>query len=237
MPGEPKEPSQKQEEKEEIERVIMSAEKYAEQKTEGKIEITAENFQFIIDSKRFLQVIRRAANETKNSGMESGFDICIFEDKSFVIPGVELGSAAGMGASGADVEFVEGKPLDRGQRIRKHSMMGFHFHPTEGVAIVPSGGDLTLLSTTEKYGVNSLIGVCQAEKKGIKILLIRSKKGVHIGKISDLAESYEDEMDKYGNTDWLKPKDQGLVSEALEANGFDSISIFFKSSIGKYVLD
>jgi len=204
------------------------------EKMRGKIELPNKKFSDILCSRRFLEVIGKAGKETKKSGYETDFDISIFEGNNFLIPMIEKGSTAGMlvgGIGSPSPRIIEGEELDEETRDKKHANIYFHFHPLQGVALVPSGSDLSLLEN------HSLIGVCQAEKNNaIDILLVRAKRNIPPSEVSENGNYYDDELDEYGDTDEMPKTEQNIVSEALDNNGFESFFISFQYKKGKYTL-
>ncbi len=216
--------------------ILNQNEKREKEKIEGKMEISNEEFQKILLSERFLEAIRIAAEETKERGVETGFDINIFEDKSSIISGVRRGSNESMTSYYGEDKFIEGGPLNDEDKEKKRATFNFHFHPMEKVAIVPSEEDITYLSRHEK-SIDSVIGICQIEDGKINILLIKPKMGVHIGKIPDLAEEYDEKIEReFGNTDWLNPKYQKNILDALNSVGFDVAFISLEERNGTSVL-
>jgi len=196
-----------------------------------KIELSNKEFLDVLCSERFLGVINKAGRTTKRSGHETGFGVFVLEDKSFLIPGIKEGSNTSMGRNGEE-KIIEGKSIAEEVAYKKCSEIGFHFHPGEGEAVMPSSSDLNALCGSE-----SLFGVCQIEKdSAINILLVRAKNYIHPSEISENANSYAEELDESGIGDLSPKRGQGVVFKALDNNGFEAFLISFLYKKGKYEL-
>jgi hypothetical protein len=194
-----------------------------------RIELSNKEILGIFSSERFLEVIKKAGRETKRSGHETDFDVSIFENKSFLIPKIRRGMTDNMQES----KIIEGRPLDAKDNLKNHSNIGFHFHPTESTAIMPSEADLYQLSS------DSLFGVCQIEKDNtIDILLVKLKNNVHVSEIGDNANGYIDEVSDSEDFDEgdMPKSGQSFVSQALDNNGFESFLISFQYNKGEYTI-
>lgn len=200
----------------------------SEKEIRTEVELSGTKLLELLSSENFVNALKIAGWETRESGYETGFSFYIYENNKLIIGAIKKGSTDFIG-SDFDSEILKESsdevfPAEGYVNIMAGNINGLinhlHFHPDAEGVIIPSPNDL------QQFNESYLEAICQIRENGdINAMLVKRKKGISKYELKSNVLYYWRELKQKKDQVRLEQK---LVQEILENNGFNNCVIPYR---------